>query len=172
MSLEAQLMRQTEGWLESVAAISATVAQDGPFDGCLAFSQGCSIAASMAALQQLKQFKRVSELSSRCRDAVAFCNWDLAFVMLCSGHAGVSPEATECIAAAAPMQLPSLHVYGGGTRDGQVWPQQSASLADHFSQPQKRVHERGHVIPSARQDVEAYEAFFVAARAAKLAQRM
>ena len=179
--LEEQMQHQTEGWLESIAAVSAVVAQHGPFDGCIAFSQGCTIAVSMVALQELQAVHSASVKSAPTTETspespqqleasagmqeqtIAMCNWRLAFVMLCSGHVGVSAEAQSCVRAAAPLQTPSLHVYGSSGADRQVSQAQSDALAACFAAPCKRVHDRGHVIPAARSDVDAYQAFFASA---------
>ena len=46
---------QVSGWQESVAAVRRACDHYGPFDGLLAFSQGCSMAALLLGLQQLAQ---------------------------------------------------------------------------------------------------------------------
>lgn len=210
----AVLACQTEGFLASVEAVSHAVAAKGPFDGVIAFSQGCAMAAAMVALQQLRcgdacdgagtqhtshegarseqvlpagghggvlakectssscTAKRAHpslhargdsgghEVAARVQRAVASCNWQLRFVMLCSGHVGASREVAAALVAAGPLRVPSLHVFGRAGVDRQVDEAASRQLAACFAAPDVTVHERGHVLPSAKADAAQYLRFF------------
>ena len=206
------LDRQAGGFLASIEAVSKVVAAKGPFDGIIAFSQGCAMAAAMAALQQLHndspdlqqprngasaapqlqlaapalQSSREApelvadvhcgadagkslhtggdtysrEVTLRVQRAMALCNWQLRFVMLCSGHVGGCAEVAAALAAAGPLRVPSLHVFGQGGADRQVHEAASEQLAACFAAPDVCVHARGHVIPSSKDDAAKYLRFF------------
>lgn len=67
--------------------------------------QGAAVAAVLCALQQ--QSSRAAAASSD-EDA-----WPrLRFAVLCSGFASPCPEHGRLLRAQAPLQLPSLHIYG------------------------------------------------------------
>ena len=176
--LFAQLQRQTTGWQASLAAVQRACAVHGPFDGCLAFSQGCAVATLVVALQELQQRQPSTPETRPCCSAdstglqtmcAAADGFELEsglplprfeFVMLCSGHLGACKAVQQIVADAAPLQTPSLHVFGVSGQDRQVPMDASRTLASCFEQPTIQTHERGHVIPSARADVDKYLHFF------------
>jgi Serine hydrolase (FSH1)/Rhodanase C-terminal len=172
LPLKDQLQRQTEGWQASVAAVQRAVDTHGPFDGCLAFSQGCALATLAIALQELRASEpwaaepgnATACLAARARaplmtDAVQ-CSWHFGFVMLCSGHLGVCEPLRRTINSAAPLATPSLHVFGAAGKDAQVAQAHSEALVECFAQPEVRRHGVGHVIPSTKADTGAYLSFF------------
>jgi hypothetical protein len=159
-AIEQQFARQSEGWEASLRAVRSAVAVNGPYDGCIAFSQGCTIATLLVALQELQQQQPAANLHSHVPDVSLACNWDFKFVMLCSGHLGACNMIHRCVDAVGPLQTASLHVFGGTGGDLQVQPDQSAALAACYERAEVIMHDRGHLIPSARADVDRYIAFF------------
>ncbi|KAG9138181.1 hypothetical protein Leryth_001409 [Lithospermum erythrorhizon] len=122
-----QYQQQTEGLDVSLAYLEKVVAQSGPFDGVLGFSQG----AAMAAL--LCQDKLKSKI-------------DFRFVILCSGF---SVNMGEC--QQGSIIFPSLHIFGNDLgKDRQIERDASRHLASLFEGGCSMVieHELGHIIPT------------------------
>lgn len=123
------------------------------------------MATVLVAIQELKQSKSTLPQGSakKVEEVVSACNWDFAFVMLCSGHLGACPDAHGIVSSAAPLHTPSLHVFGASGVDSQVEHDASLDLFHTFTGGQAIVHSKGHVIPSARADVNGYTTFFAQA---------
>jgi len=156
--------KQTHGLHASVELIRDTVIRSAPYDGCLAFSQGCAVAAVLVALQELKQCHDTQHhYCSAIDNVIASCNWNFSFVMLCSGHVGACPQALDILAAARLLQTPSLHLFGAPGNDKQVEHNASLKLFRTFSGAKSIVHNKGHVIPAAKTDVQIYTDFFTQA---------
>lgn len=157
------MQSQVLGLSESLECISQAVSNSAPYDGCLAFSQGCALATVLVAIQELKQ--QNTEYPQRHKGntekVLAGCQWNFSFVMLCSGHLGSCSEAHDIVSAARPLQTPSLHVFGAPGRDKQVEHAASLALFHTYAGGQAVVHDKGHIIPSARSDVNMYTDFFV-----------
>eukprot|EP00892_Ulva_mutabilis_P007460 jgi/Ulvmu1/5086/UM021_0103.1 len=164
-----QVDKQTHGLRESLVTILQTVGRSAPYDGCLAFSQGCALAAALVALQELKQRNTKIEghhsgiLGSCLQDIVDVSNWNFSFVMLCSGHIGVCPEVRDIMNLASPLQTPSLHVFGAPGKDKQVEHDASLELFHLFCKGRAIVHNQGHIIPASRTDVRVYTDFIMQA---------
>lgn len=167
MCLVDQIEKQTHGLYESLQCVKDKVAQSTPYDGCLAFSQGCALATVLVALQELKQSQSTStpQLSGSPRndleEIIAACNWNFTFAMLCSGHGGACPVAHDIVASASPLQMKSLHLFGAPGGDKQVQHDASLGLLHRFSEGKSIVHNKGHIIPASRTDVQVYADFFV-----------
>ena len=65
-----------------------------------------------------------------------------------------------------PVNLSSLHVYGGVGMDTQISNSESARLQDVFSPKQRRTvpHPGGHVIPCSKPFIKQYRAFLTQCR--------
>ncbi|XP_047337859.1 rhodanese-like domain-containing protein 6 [Impatiens glandulifera] len=123
-----QFMQQTEGFDTSLAHLKNLIAQTGPFDGLLGFSQGAAMTASVSALRgQLK-----GEI-------------DFRFVILCSGFAiNLSDQDLGSI------DCPSLHIFGSEVgKDRQIACEASRELVSLFDPGSAVIieHEFGHIIP-------------------------
>lgn len=116
-----------EGWDASAAAIAATCAAHGPFDGILGFSQGAT--AAVAALAD-----------------VAALRASATFVVLV---AGFEPRDPHFPVPATPLAIKSLHVHG--ENDSLVPRARVRALADHFDADGREFwfHEGSHGVPSA-----------------------
>ncbi|EFJ49333.1 hypothetical protein VOLCADRAFT_120801 [Volvox carteri f. nagariensis] len=196
---ELQYTRQTEGWEESLAAVQAAVRHLGPFDGVFGFSQGASVAAVLCALQQLQQRRRQKRPCQEhnhperpspqqqhhnhhhhhhgnVTDAGAGpdgCDFGFRFAILASGFPSPLPLHRELMAAAGPLELPSLHVYGSagasgacGGADRQISPRESESLSAMFSCAGGRrrclCHQSGHLIPATKGHAATFRTFLAA----------
>jgi hypothetical protein len=110
-----------------------------------------------------------SELNSRAHKAhkehmqVLDVPWSFKFVMFCSGHQGVCPESQRVIQAAQPLTTPSLHVFGAPGLDKQVPHDASAAIVQYFVSPKVLIHDKGHIIPSSKADVQQYLEFMYSA---------
>ncbi|KXZ48398.1 hypothetical protein GPECTOR_28g805 [Gonium pectorale] len=122
---ELQYTRQVAGWRESLAAVRAAVRELGPFDGVFGFSQGAGVAAALCALQQESRRQRPRPAAPAGppaeadeADAAAGCDCGFRFAILASGFPPAVPELHDLLARVAPLELPSLHVYGSGAGAG------------------------------------------------------
>jgi len=90
------------------------------------------------------------------------------FVVLASGFPSPSPSHAALLAAAGPLRLPSLHVFGGaGGRDTAVSAELSEGLANAFDPAEGRRLVRsggGHDVPRTRPLISAVHQFLVAQR--------
>lgn len=137
---ENQFKFQTQGWDESYSVLRDALDSMGPFDGVLGFSQGASVAASMAA------FECMAATSNTAR---------FKFVILCSGYMAAVPKHRAALTEwrnKGGVPLPSLHVYTATEFDRQIVPSESEALWECF-QPRRRAllrHSNGHLIPATR----------------------
>ncbi|XP_075760580.1 esterase OVCA2 [Pelodiscus sinensis] len=125
-----------EAALESV---SRALAEQGPFDGLLGFSQGAALAAMVCALQQ--------------RGDPRFP--PVRFAILVAGFA--SRAVPHRAYYREPIALPSLHVLG--ETDRVIPAALGRQLAAHFVQPVVLTHPGGHFVPAAAPQKRAYLEF-------------
>ncbi|XP_061868226.1 esterase OVCA2 [Colius striatus] len=123
------------GLEESLAAVAAALAEHGPFDGLLGFSQGAALAAMVCAL--------------RARGDPRF---PVAFAILVAGFASRAPAHGHFYRE--PIALPTLHVVGDA--DGVIAPTLSRELAQSFLEPVILSHPGGHFVPAAAPQKKAY----------------
>lgn len=115
---EGQLKRYV-GFHESVEFLRAFIAQNGPFDAVLGFSQGAACAALLVG-----------------------AGLPIGRAILIGGFVSNDPEHATLY---ANLSLPSLHVIGQADRI--VPPEASLALAARFTEPTIFEHDGGHVIP-------------------------
>ncbi|XP_062448565.1 esterase OVCA2 [Rhea pennata] len=123
------------GLEESLAAVAAALAERGPFDGLLGFSQGAALAAMVCALQ-----------------ARGDPRFPVAFAVLVAGFASCAPAHSHFYQQ--PIALPTLHVVGDA--DAVITPRLSYELAQHFVEPVVLTHPGGHFVPAAAPQKKAY----------------
>ncbi|XP_051491948.1 esterase OVCA2 [Apus apus] len=123
------------GLEESLAAVAAALAEHGPFDGLLGFSQGAALAAMVCAL--------------RARGDPRF---PVAFAILVAGFASRAPAHGHFYRE--PIALPTLHVVGDA--DAVIPASLSRELARHFVEPVVLTHPGGHFVPAAAPQKKAY----------------
>ncbi|KAK9412687.1 ovarian cancer-associated 2 protein [Crotalus adamanteus] len=117
---------------EALRAVAAALAELGPVDGLLGFSQGAALAGLVCALREGGDGR-----------------FPFRFALLVAGF----PAG----AAAGALRVPSLHVFGQADR---VIPEaESRALASRFAQPVLLAHEGGHFVPAAAAQRAAYLAF-------------
>ncbi|KAK4812123.1 hypothetical protein QYF61_000964 [Mycteria americana] len=123
------------GLEESLSAVAAALAEHGPFDGLLGFSQGAALAAMVCAL--------------RARGDPRF---PVAFAILVAGFASRAPAHSHFYQE--PIALPTLHVVGDA--DTVIAAPLSRELAQHFVEPVVLTHPGGHFVPAAAPQKKAY----------------
>ncbi|XP_030818767.1 esterase OVCA2 [Camarhynchus parvulus] len=126
------------GLEESLSAVAAALAEHGPFDGLLGFSQGAALAAMVCAL--------------RARGDPRF---PVAFAVLVAAFASRAPAHGHFYRE--PIALPSLHVVGD--TDAVIAAPLSRELAQCFVEPVVLSHPGGHFIPAAAAQKKAYLEF-------------
>lgn len=134
-----QQCEESLGLDQSVAAVRETVATQGPFDGVLGFSQGAAFVAMLCALQEQKLEPRFS----------------FRFAVLVAGFRSACKEHEKFYAA--PLQIPSLHVFG--LEDRVIPDYMSRELLPSFHDPQVLVHPGGHFVPAAAAHRPTYQDF-------------
>lgn len=115
----------------------------GPFDGVLGFSQGGVFASILGAMGATRA-EEAPELHS-LRFAVMFS----AFPSRAAIHTGLWYTRD--------VPLKSLHVWG--ERDSIVPPVASEALRARFRDAETVLHPGGHVVPGAREPLDAVRAF-------------
>ncbi|KAF4791091.1 Esterase OVCA2 [Turdus rufiventris] len=126
------------GLEESLSAVAAALAEHGPFDGLLGFSQGAALAAMVCAL--------------RARGDPRF---PVAFAVLVAAFASRAPAHGHFYRE--PIALPTLHVVGD--TDAVIAAPLSRELAQCFVEPVVLTHPGGHFIPVAPAQKKAYLEF-------------
>lgn len=117
--------RQAQGADVSLAFLRAHVADHGPYDGLLAFSQGAAMAGLLLATEPAS----------------------FRFAVLVAGFIPSDP-ALAALHAAAPA-LPHAVLSCSGEADALVAPERVRALAERFAHPQSRfyAHPGGHGVP-------------------------
>ncbi|NXB88409.1 OVCA2 Esterase, partial [Vidua chalybeata] len=126
------------GLEESLSTVAAALAEHGPFDGLLGFSQGAALAAMVCAL--------------RARGDPRF---PVAFAVLVAAFASRAPAHGHFYRE--PIALPTLHVVGD--TDAVIAAPLSRELARCFVEPVVLTHPGGHFIPAAPAQKKAYLEF-------------
>ncbi|NXQ40761.1 OVCA2 Esterase, partial [Catharus fuscescens] len=119
-------------------AVAAALAEHGPFDGLLGFSQGAALAAMVCAL--------------RARGDPRF---PVSFAVLVAAFASRAPAHGHFYRE--PIALPTLHVVGD--TDAVIAAPLSRELAQCFVEPVVLTHPGGHFIPAAPAQKKAYLEF-------------
>ncbi|XP_075417327.1 esterase OVCA2 [Tenrec ecaudatus] len=128
------------GLEEALETVAQAVAQQGPFDGLLGFSQGAALAALVCALGQ----------AGDARFPLP------RFIILISGFCPRGRGLKEHILR-APMSVPSLHVFGD--TDRVIPSHESVQLASQFPGAITLNHSGGHFIPATASQRQAYLKF-------------
>lgn len=128
------------GLQESVEVVLAEWSRGG-YDGIMGFSQGAVMAAAVCC-----------ELSRRGMPAPRFA-------LLCAGFGRPVPSGLEAYPPAAPLLLPSLHLWGSG--DDHILGWASEQLTAFFEKPRVYIHDGGHFWPQKAPDVDAVRDFLV-----------
>lgn len=131
-----QLCDESLGLQESMTVVREAVRAQGPFDGILGFSQGAAFVAMLCSLQEQKL---EPELNFRFAILVA------GFRSACTEHNGFY---------SAPIQIPSLHVFG--QEDRVIPDSMSVELLPFFQDPVTLRHPGGHFVPAASAHRQTY----------------
>lgn len=131
---------------EALAAVAEALAERGPFDGLLGFSQGAALAAMVCAL--------------RARGDPRF---PVAFAILVAGFASRAPAHGHFYRE--PIALPTLHVVGEA--DAVIAAPLSLELAQSFVEPVVVTHPGGHFVPVGAPQKKAYLDFLERFRAGR-----
>ncbi|XP_005314046.2 esterase OVCA2 [Chrysemys picta bellii] len=127
-----------KGLDESLDTVARALAEQGPFDGLLGFSQGAALAALVCALQQRGDAR-----------------FPFEFAILVAGFK--SRAAPHSSYYREPIAVPSLHVLGD--TDRVIPPGLSRELASHFVGPAVLTHPGGHFVPASASQKRAYLEF-------------
>ncbi|XP_061219421.1 esterase OVCA2 [Neopsephotus bourkii] len=131
----AEAAAEPAGLEESLSAVAAALAEQGPFDGLLGFSQGAALAAMVCAL--------------RARGDPRF---PVGFAILVAGFASRAPAHGHFYRE--PIALPTLHVVGD--TDAVIAASLSRELAQCFVEPVVLSHPGGHFVPAAAPQRKVY----------------
>ncbi|XP_040907697.1 esterase OVCA2 [Toxotes jaculatrix] len=134
-----QQCEESLGLDESVTVVREAVKDQGPFDGILGFSQGAAFVAMLCSLQEQKL---EPEFSFR-------------FAILVAGFRSACKEHQKFYNA--PLQIPSLHVFG--LEDRVIPDNMSRELLPSFQDPQVLTHPGGHFVPAASTHRQTYQDF-------------
>ena len=146
---------QRYGWEQSLARLDEVTAAAGPFDGVLGFSQGAAVAAALAS-------RRPESFS---------------FVVLASGFESPAAPVVADSADGAVSAVPSLHIYGDGSAEGDVGyggadgarvAREAEALAARFDAASRVVvrHRCGHIMPTDKEALVVYRKFLLGQAAA------
>lgn len=127
------------GLQDSITAVREAVKNQGPFDGILGFSQGAAFVAMLCSLQEQNL-----EPEFKFRFAILVA----AFRSACEEHQKFYD---------APLQIPSLHVFG--LEDRVIPDSMSRDLLPSFQDPQVLIHPGGHFVPAAAVHRQTYQDF-------------
>lgn len=126
---------------KSVTVVREAVKVQGPFDGIMGFSQGAAFVAMLCSLQEQKL---EPEFSFR-------------FAILVAGFQSACKEHQKFYSA--PLQIPSLHVFG--LEDRVIPDNMSRELLPSFQDPQVLTHPGGHFVPAASVQRQSYQDFLM-----------
>eukprot|EP00877_Chromochloris_zofingiensis_P013685 jgi/Chrzof1/8570/Cz03g15300.t1 len=162
-----QYETQTEGWDASLQVLMAAVRDLGPFDGVVGFSQGAAVASVLCALQQQQQGQQASAQQSCLQvepagtAASEQVTLTFRFAILASGFLSPAEAHQQLMDDQMPLQLPSLHIFGGSGSDRQISMLNSERLLQAFDLSTRHVlrHDSGHIIPSSKSYIAELRAF-------------
>lgn len=156
-----------QGMDDGLAAVAKVIAEQGPFDGVIGFSQGATMAAMVASLlepgrkEAFEYFEKdTSEGAPGIPWPTAFeqlQNSPLKFALLYSGFRAPGPRY-RAFYEHPSIQTPGLHILG--TLDSVVDESRSKALMHSFAgEPEKDgsvvFHPGGHFVPSQRPYLDA-----------------
>ncbi|XP_008292446.1 esterase OVCA2 [Stegastes partitus] len=134
-----QQCEESLGLEDSVASVREAVKAQGPFDGILGFSQGAAFVAMLCSLQEQKVEPE----------------FNFHFAILVAGFRSACKEHQKFYSA--PLQMPSLHVFG--QEDRVIPDSMSRELLPSFQDPQVLIHPGGHFVPAASAHRQTYQDF-------------
>ncbi|KAI3373760.1 hypothetical protein L3Q82_022345, partial [Scortum barcoo] len=134
-----QQCEESLGLDESVAVVRDAVKDQGPFDGILGFSQGAAFVAMLCSLQE-QNLER---------------DFSFRFAIIVAGFRSACREHQKFYSA--PLQIPSLHVFG--LEDRVIPDNMSRELLPSFQDPQVLTHPGGHFVPAASAHRQTYQDF-------------
>ncbi|XP_058483648.1 esterase OVCA2 [Solea solea] len=134
-----QQCEESLGIDESVAVVREAVKDQGPFDGILGFSQGAAFVAMLCSLQE----RRLEH------------EFSFRFAILVAGFRSACTEHNTFYSA--PIQIPSLHVFG--LEDRVIPGSMSKELLPFFLEPKVLEHPGGHFVPAASAHRQTYQDF-------------
>lgn len=134
-----QQCEESLGLDESVTAVTEAVKVQGPFDGILGFSQGAAFVAMLCSIQEQKLEP----------------DFSFRFAILVAGFRSACKEHQTFYSA--PLQIPSLHVFG--LEDRVIPDDMSRELLPSFQDPQVLTHPGGHFVPAASAHRQTYQDF-------------
>nr|XP_020659196.1 esterase OVCA2 [Pogona vitticeps] len=126
------------GLEESLEAVARALAEQGPVDGLLGFSQGAALVGILCALKQRGDPR-----------------FPFGFAILIAGFS--SRAASHRLYYQEPIAVPSLHVLG--ETDRVIPAEMSRELASHFTEPVVLTHPGGHFVPASAPQKKAYLEF-------------
>lgn len=139
----------SESCRKALSDLEAYIAEDGPFDGVMAFSQGAVLAVSLF-LQRMEQDPQKAQLNPVFRCAIFF--------------SGGVPEDLRGVRGEGPRRLmrweddgeiigiPTVHVWG---RNDRLYPEYGPVLSKlcRGREREEFIHEGGHDVPGPRDPV-------------------
>ncbi|EGD76602.1 hypothetical protein PTSG_07719 [Salpingoeca rosetta] len=149
------------GLQESIARVQEVIAEQGPFDGMLAFSQGAQFLAILCAQAQLARAR--GEVPAIDPKFAIFISGEATMLPIDAQNANTDHEelfgptsmggqsgdaSAEGEQAGPPLvvHVPTMHIMG--TTDQVIPVALSQELATtHFAEPVQVVHEGGHFVP-------------------------
>ncbi|KAK2828253.1 hypothetical protein Q5P01_019287 [Channa striata] len=134
-----QQCEESLGLDESVEVVREAVKAQGPFDGIMGFSQGAAFVAMLCSLQQ-------QQLEPE---------FNFRFAILVAGFRSACKEHQKFYSA--PLQIPSLHVFG--LEDRVIPDNMSRELLPSFQDAQVLTHPGGHFVPAASAHRQTYQDF-------------
>jgi len=128
-------------WDESVTQLRSVIATQGPFDGVLGYSMGCTAAFSLLAAVPEGTFR---------------------FALLACGYLPVNHDgAMAQLAARRPLSVPSLHMHGA--QDNTIPNDSSRQMLPYFAEGAAEVcaHPGAHDVPRDPAGIEQLAAFLL-----------
>lgn len=156
-----------QGMDDGLAAVAKVIAEQGPFDGVIGFSQGATLAAMVAALLEPGRKEAFEHFEKDTSQDVPGIPWPTAFeqlqnsplkfALVYSGFRAPGPRY-RAFYENPPIQTPALHILG--TLDSVVDETRSKALMDACAgEPEKDgsvvFHPGGHFVPSQRPYLDA-----------------
>lgn len=138
VDMDEQYRTQVAGWEESKKVIDG-VLDTNCIDCLFGFSQGAAVVGVMAGLESERP---VQQRRFKC-------------AVMASGYVPTAQEPMfQRWLSRGGINIPSMHIYGDDSKDKQVQNAESERLMDMFEQSQVRAmhHNRGHLIPSSKEE--------------------
>jgi predicted esterase len=152
---------------QGLEAVAQVLANEGPFDGVIGFSQGAALAAIVASLLEGASRKQAFEKAqSRCALAIpyptAFANLDHPPLRFCAAYSGFRApgERYQGFYEEPHIQTPVCHFVG--SLDSVVEESRTTALIDAtggIKNTRVVIHPGGHFVPSGKQYLDTIAAF-------------